>query len=198
MQTWDKQLEETGRAYNAFLTYRNMGVLRSLKKAAGIFYNVENISETSGKVRTFTKWSSEYKWVTRCSDFDIEEERLRIEQKRALINKMNEEQAKDGAELRRIGMTNIKLHAGGRAYEIDEKGKRIRIKPMIPLPESIKLNTEGVKEQRVAVGEVTEISEHKGELNIKVIEVDDEIAKKALDEIAKRKIRNTGTTSTEA
>ena len=173
MQTWDKQPEETGRAYNAFLTYRNMGVLRSLKKAAGIFYNVENISETSGKVRTFTKWSSEYKWVTRCSDFDIEEERLRIEQKRKDIAEMDRRQAKDGMEMSKIGMYNIKLHATDDPPK-DTHGNVIT--PKIPVPESTRLFTEGVKAERIARGVVTEISEHKGKIEIiyEDVESDDE------------------------
>jgi len=197
MQTWDKQPEETNRAYNAFLTYRNMGALRSLKKAAGVFYNIENISETSGKVRTFTKWSSIYNWVARCADWDIEEERLRTEQKRKDITEMDRRQAKDGMEMSKIGIYNIKLHATDDPPK-DKHGKAI--KPKIPVPESTRLVTEGMKAERLARGEVTEIREHKGEVGIKIIEVDDEIAKKALDEIAKRKINigYTGIPSTES
>lgn len=165
--SWDKQESETNRAYNAFLTYRNMGALRSLPKAARVFYNVENISETSGKVRGFYKWSSLYNWVARCSDFDIEEEQLRIEQKRKDIREMDRRQAKDGMEMSKIGMYNIKLHATDDPPK-DKHG--LTIQPKIPVPESTRLFTEGIKAERLARGEVTEISGHKGEIKT-VIEV---------------------------
>ena len=173
--SWDKQNSETNRAYNAFLTYRNMGALRSLPKAAGIFYNVENISETSGKVRGFYKWSSLYNWVSRCSDFDIEEERLRIEQKRKDIAEMDRRQAKDGMEMSKIGMYNIKLHATDDPPK-DKHG--ITIKPKIAVPESTRLFTEGIKAERIARGEVTEISEHKGSLKVEhSVKIEDTIKK---------------------
>lgn len=161
--SWDKQESETNRAYNAFLTYRNMGALRSLRKAAAEFYNVVSIS----KQNQFLIWSSKHNWVSRCSDFDIEEERLRIEQKRKDIAEMDRRQAKDGMEMSKIGMYNIKLHATDDPPK-DKHGKTI--KPKIAVPESTRLFTEGIKAERLARGEVTEISGHKGEIKT-VIEV---------------------------
>ena len=165
--SWDKQETETNRAYNAFLTYRNMGALRSLSKASAEFYSIE----TTSKQHQFARWSSAHNWVSRCSDFDIEEERLRIEQKRERIRKMNENQEKNGIELEKIGMAQFKLNAGEKAYDTDEKGKHKRIKASLTVIESLKANADGVKQRRVAVGEVTEIQGHKGELGIKVIEI---------------------------
>ena len=162
MQTWDKQPEETGRAYNAFLTYRAMGALRSLNKAAEMFYGkVAYFVRPSSKLRQFQDWSAKYKWVSRCSDFDIEEERLRIEQKRKDIREMDRRQAKDGMEMSKIGMYNIKLHATDDPPK-DRNGNVIN--PKIPVPESTRLFTEGIKAERLARGEVTEISGHKGEI----------------------------------
>ena len=165
--SWDKQESETNRAYNAFLTYRNMGALRSLNKAAEIFYGDAYVAKPLPKLIQFKSWSSRWKWVSRCSDFDIEEERLRIEQKRKDIAEMDRRQAKDGMEMSKIGMYNIKLHATDDPPK-DKKGKTI--KPKIPVPESTRLFTEGIKAERLARGEVTEISGHKGEIKT-VIEV---------------------------
>ena len=155
--SWDKQETETNRAYNAFLTYRNMGALRSLRKAATEFYNVVSIS----KQNQFLIWSAKHNWVSRCSDFDIEEEQLRIEQKRRDIREMDRRQAKDGMEMSKIGMYNIKLHATDDPPK-DKDGNTI--KPKIPVPESTRLFIEGIKAERLARGEVTEISGHKGEI----------------------------------
>ena len=160
--SWDKQETETNRAYNAFLTYRNMGALRSLSKAAEMFYGKVNyFIKPSSKLRQFAGWSSTHNWVSRCSDFDIEEERLRIEQKRKDIREMDRRQAKDGMEMSKIGMYNIKLHAMDDPPK-DKDGNII--KPKIPVPESTRLFTEGAKAERLARGEVTEISGHKGEI----------------------------------
>lgn len=155
--SWDKQETETNRAYNAFLTYRNMGALRSLRKAAAEFYNIISTS----KEHQFLVWSQKHKWVSRCSDFDIEEEQLRIGQKRKDIREMDRRQAKDGMEMSKIGMYNIKLHATDDPPK-DKDGNTI--KPKIPVPESTRLFTEGIKAERLARGEVTEISGHKGEI----------------------------------
>ena len=176
--SWDKQENETNRAYNAFLTYRNMGALRSLRKAVVEFYGITS----DAKATQFFKWSSKYNWVVRCGDWDIEEEQLRIEQKRKDIREMDRRQAKDGMELSKIGMENIKLHAGGKIK--DKKGKPA--KPRIPVAESTKLFTAGIKAERLARGEVTEINEHKGELGIKIIRVEPEVAKKIGDELARK------------
>ena len=155
--SWDKQESETNRAYNAFLTYRNMGALRSLRKAVVEFYGIKS----DAKVTQFSKWSSKHNWVSRCGDFDIEEERLRIDQKRKDIREMDRRQAKDGMEMSKIGIYNIKLHATDDPPK-DKEGNII--KPKIPVPESTRLFTEGIKAERLARGEVTEISEHKGEV----------------------------------
>ena len=154
-KAWDKQPEETGRAYNAFLAYRNMGVLRSLQKAAGIFYNVENISENSGKVRGFYKWSSKYNWVARCEAYDIEQGNLfQIEQREA-IREMNIRQASYGLTMQKKGITRL--------LDMD-------VKELTP-DQAARLTKTGVEIERPARGEATEISEHKGEIGIKVIEI---------------------------
>ena len=167
MQTWDKNPEETNRAYSAFLVYKNLGALRSLRKTAEVFYGATYFSKSLAKEQQIFRWSSRWNWVSRCSDFDIEEEQLRIEQKRKDIREMDRRQAKDGMEMSKIGMYNIKLQATDDPPK-DRHGKTIE--PKIPVSESTRLFTEGVKAERLARGEVTEISGHKGELKT-IIEV---------------------------
>jgi hypothetical protein len=159
-ETWDKRETETNKAYSAFLVYRDMGNLRSLQKAANIFYGVAADSKSRAKGSMFHKWSVEHNWVSRCSDWDIEEERLRIEQKRKDIRKMDERQAKDGMELSQIGAANIKLHA---TYEQQKDDDGNILYPKMSVADATKLFVEGTKVERLARGEVTEISGHKGE-----------------------------------
>ena len=59
---WDRQPEETGKAYTAFCAYRDMGRDRSLKKT------VEQLGYKGWEpIRT---WSSKFEWVERCSQYD--------------------------------------------------------------------------------------------------------------------------------
>lgn len=158
--TWDKRETETNRAYSAFLVYRGMGALRSLTKASTIFYGIA----TDAKRHQFLRWSSAHNWVARCSDWDTNEEQLRMEQKRKDIREMDKRHARDGMKLSKIGVKNIELQA---TDTLDENGNLIG--PKIPVAESTKLFTEGVKAERLARGEVTEISGHKGELKTVIV-----------------------------
>lgn len=157
--TWDKWETETPRAYAAFLHYKKMGALRSLRNAAADFYKERKTSNLT----QMEKWSNRFKWVSRCNDFDIEEDKLQTEQNRKDVAKMNARQAKDGMEMSKIGMYNIKLHATDDPPK--DKHNKI-ITPKISVPESIKLVVEGVKMERLTRGEATKIKEHKGELGM--------------------------------
>lgn len=157
--TWDKRDSETNKSYNAFLVYKDLGVVRTLPKASIKFYGMD----TDGKRHQFLRWSSAHSWVSRCADWDLEEERLRVEQKRKDIRDMDRRQAKDGMRLSKIGMKNIELQAAD-DLPLDKNGNPIQ--PKIPVTESTKLFTEGVKAERIARGEAAEISEHKGGIKI--------------------------------
>lgn len=68
MAVWDKQPEETSKAYEAFTRYRDAGVAgRSLRKC----------STSSAEYRQFCVWSKENNWVARADAWDMHEEQLR-------------------------------------------------------------------------------------------------------------------------
>ena len=121
------------------------------------------------KVQQFNKWSSKYNWVARCEAWDVEEEQQRIAAKRESIRKMDERQATYGESLQKIGIINIHAHAGLNVK--DKAGKAIEI--TIPVEESRKLFETGLKAERIARGEVTEISErkHGGAIDIREVEI---------------------------
>jgi hypothetical protein len=67
IQPWERQEEETAKAYEAFSEYRDMGADRSLAK----------VGYKLGKSKAqMEKWSKKYSWVARAEAWDIEEDRL--------------------------------------------------------------------------------------------------------------------------
>lgn len=69
---WERTEGETSNNYAAFLTYRDQGPRRTLRKAAMIHFNVEeaDYDPMGGGIRTLQKWSSEFRWVARSEEYD--------------------------------------------------------------------------------------------------------------------------------
>ncbi len=168
--SWDKQETETNRAFNAFLVYKNMGALRSLRKAAEEFYGNAYITNSVSKVNIFRRWSTKHNWVARCGAYDIEQDRIFQVEQREAIREMNKRQAKIGAAMQNKGITRL--------LDMD-------VNELTP-DQAARLAKTGVEIERPARGEATEISEHKGEVGIKIIKVEPEVAKKIGDELAKK------------
>ena len=169
MTAWDRQTGETNRAYAAFLLYRDMGPLRSLRKAADRFYNIKSES----KQHQFLRWSTANNWVARCEAWDMEEERDRVTRQREEIRLMDDRQSKYGKGIQEIAMSNVYAITGHIAK--DRKGKLINA--TINIEEARKLFETGLKAERIARGEVTEISErkHGGEIRITEVEIKEQV-----------------------
>jgi hypothetical protein len=58
---WDRQPEETAKAFNAFTVYRDLGSLRSIRQAA------KALSRSSSLLND---WSRKYGWVVRADAYD--------------------------------------------------------------------------------------------------------------------------------
>jgi hypothetical protein len=84
-KTYDRQVGETEKAYAAFVIYRNLGLERSLQKAAENYYQGLPIAQKLHRNRSqFTAWCGKYSWVDRCLDYDRDEEAIARERKREL------------------------------------------------------------------------------------------------------------------
>lgn len=97
---WERQPGEPETAYNAFCVYRDLGISRSLRKAAERFYAQREDSQeatveppesgTDSQVTRLKRWSRTWLWRARCEAFDQEEARersLRLKERR---HKMSE------------------------------------------------------------------------------------------------------------
>ena len=67
---WERQPEETTKAYEAFCEYRDMGTQRSLSKVAAKLQKSETL---------MGRWSGSYDWVKRAAKWDDEQERIERE-----------------------------------------------------------------------------------------------------------------------
>jgi hypothetical protein len=140
-----------------------MGPLRSLRKAADRFYNIKSES----KQHQFLRWSTANNWVARCEGWDLEQERDRVIRQLEEIKAMDDRQALHGKNLQEIAVSNIYVITGHTAK--DGKGKIITA--TMSVEEARKLFESGIKAERVARGEVTEISERKHGGEIQIIEI---------------------------
>lgn len=77
MNVWDRQEKETSRAYKAFTIYLNMGVNRSLQKAADSYYGKNRANRGQLEI-----WSSKYEWVSRVTAYDTHMAQLDLEKRR--------------------------------------------------------------------------------------------------------------------
>lgn len=67
---WERQPEESTKAFEAFCIYRDLGTDRSLSKVAEKLEKSETL---------MGRWSSKYEWVKRAAAWDDEKERIERE-----------------------------------------------------------------------------------------------------------------------
>ena len=63
-EIWERQKDESNKAYHIFCIYRNLGPDRSLEKTREI------LGKSAGYTRWMQTWSSQYDWVTRAQAYD--------------------------------------------------------------------------------------------------------------------------------
>ncbi len=79
-EQWDKQPEESPKAYRAFLIYRNLGPKRSIDAAYRLSLK-EHQESIKRAPRRWGEWSTQYQWVVRAQAWDQwrQQEHERIE-----------------------------------------------------------------------------------------------------------------------
>jgi hypothetical protein len=71
VRVFDRDADESSKAFEAWTVYRDLGAHRSLQKAAELYYG------STANVRQFQRWSKRFGWVERARAFDAEREMLR-------------------------------------------------------------------------------------------------------------------------
>lgn len=100
-EIWERQKNESSKAYAAFCIYRDLGVERSLEKVA------QNRGKPGSKSWLNT-WSTKYHWVERARAYDdyLEQEK-RKEQEKAILE-MVERHTKEAMALQQKALERLK------------------------------------------------------------------------------------------
>lgn len=123
-EPWERQPEETPKAFEAFCVYRDLGPERSIAKAG----------KQLGKNRvTLEQWSSKYEWVKRCAAWDTEQDRIARQDQQKEIKKMRKRHAgiaaamlvKAATALQRLPDDEISASEISRMVDVASKLERI-------------------------------------------------------------------------
>jgi hypothetical protein len=87
VRLYDRETDESAKAFEAWTVYRDLGAERSLQKASEMYYG------HGANVGQFERWSRRYGWVERARAFDVEREMIR----RSAIEDHLKTQAEDHA-----------------------------------------------------------------------------------------------------
>ena len=104
---WERQPNESAKAYHAFTLYRDAGITRSLRKVVG-----EHFGGSTGKLRQLEKWSSENLWVSRVEAYDAEVDRRRRLRREAQAEDARERAVENARLLQDIAIRGLEQLQG--------------------------------------------------------------------------------------
>jgi len=142
---WDRQSGESSKAYAHFCLYRDMGVSRSLRQMA-------NVPGCTAVVRQLNRWSSRWKWVERCQEYEDHleyQDRLQQEKERREMRKRHAKMAILAQNIAVEGLKNLLTKVQG-----GEQG--------VAPADLTRLLEVGVKVERLSRGEPTDSHEVSG------------------------------------
>jgi len=144
-QEWDRLTGEPSKAYHHFCLYRDTGVSRSLRKMG-------KDGECGAKLGQLERWSSKWRWVERCQQYDDYAERqLRVQQEKERLD-MHKRHAKMGMLAQTLAVR--KLEKVVNKIEQDQEN--------LSPTDAARILDIGVKVERQARGESTESHELSG------------------------------------
>jgi hypothetical protein len=130
MLAWERQENESARAFEAFAVYRDLGAQRSIAKVAEIL----------GKSRALLeRWSTKHDWVARCQALEARDEMLRREAIEAHLQAKAKDYAEREAALREQALEIREVAAEQalrmlqwplteqRAVQEDEEGRPVQL-----------------------------------------------------------------------
>lgn len=150
-QPWEKQKGESRQAFEAFVTYRDMGAYRSGAKVA----------ERLGKsTQIISRWSSRWNWVERTSAWDNELDRQNREAQIEAIKEMSERHTKQAMLFQQ---------------KVLERMRELSVRELSP-NDMARWFEVAVKIERLSRGETTEIlkQEHVGDIEVEITVVDED------------------------
>lgn len=105
MEEWERQPGESSQAFEAFVTYRDMGAQRSIRSAA---------SRLGKSHKLLERWSARFKWGDRAAAFDAHMDSIAVMAQEGARREMAERQAKIGMDMQELAAQSLDgLAAGG-------------------------------------------------------------------------------------
>ena len=95
MRLYDREPDESAKAFAAWSVYRDLGPQRSLQSASELYYG------HAGNVRQFQRWSKRFGWRDRSKAYDLEREALRREAVQEYLRSEVEDYAAREARIQR-------------------------------------------------------------------------------------------------
>lgn len=135
-ELWERQPEETARAFEAFCVYRNLGANRSIRKTA---------QELNKNCTTIAEWSSKYDWVKRVAAWDAEQDRIARNEMLADMAATRKRQRKNAQRMQERGMEFLENVVAGEPA----------------LRDIVQLLKAGMEQERIAIGDVGEVIEER-------------------------------------
>ena len=135
-EPWERQPEETARAFEAFCVYRDLGANRSIRKTG---------QELNKNCTTIGEWSSKYEWVKRVAAWDAEQDRIARAEMMADMAATRKRQRNQAKRMQEKGMALLESISLGDAK----------------LSEIVSLLKTGMEQERIAIGDVGEVIEER-------------------------------------
>ncbi len=146
LQPWERLDEESDPAFEAFATYRDMGLKRSTAKVARVL--------SRSKV-LMTRWSSKHGWGLRVRAWDAELDKKAREDRITEVLEMRRRQAQLGRAMQGVAARGLKNLTAKK----DSQGKLIE--PELSAAEIARLAKTGSILERLSMGEPGEILENR-------------------------------------
>lgn len=147
---WERRPDESAKAFGAFVQYRDLGFMRTLKAAAVLLYGTGEC--TPAQLSQFKAWSTKNDWVARAEAWDDYLDAVNRAQQAADVVEMNRVQATTGRNV--LTLVNRQLREWSEALDADGNAKSLGLSPS----ELARLLEVSVKVERLARGEATTVT----------------------------------------
>ncbi|GHV93631.1 hypothetical protein AGMMS50268_41340 [Spirochaetia bacterium] len=91
-ESWEKLDEESSAAFAAFSAYRDYGPERNMRKAVEAAESDPH--KAARRYRVWRLWSMQHKWLRRAADYDKYCDRLKLAERRKVLENLEEKQGK--------------------------------------------------------------------------------------------------------
>lgn len=142
-EPWERQDDETPKAWGAFVVYRDMGPRRSLRRVQ---------SEEGTALAQLGQWSSRYRWVERAAAWDGHLDLIRRQEQVDAVRNMRERHATTARKLLDVAVDSLEKRLS--EAEVEEA-------PLLATYDILRYVVEAAKLERLALGEADTVVDNR-------------------------------------